>query len=256
MSTRSRRCAVRSRFPPILSPFLRRLYRRNVCERNGNRSPGSWPFRIGCARPAGRHAGLFLYTAGDYPQRPVRQQPLQLQGFVGSRRHPGLDFFRPRQDHRHRLRIVDIQTASFDRAVGIWDSGQSSKCWVERKPIRYDERASQAARCQGPCPRAFRTLRGHASSMIRHVLAGRSGSLTTERETPAPSVSDYGPNSSSGIIERSARMNCQPLDFSELFGPLRVNVTTNPTAEWVARQLTEVSLGRPALAHPRSGRTL
>ncbi len=48
---------------------------------------------------------IFLDAAGDDPERPVRKRPLQLQGLVRRGRHPGLDFVRRRQDHRHRLGV-------------------------------------------------------------------------------------------------------------------------------------------------------
>jgi hypothetical protein len=52
-----------------------------------------------------RYAGIFLYAPRDDPQRTVRQRPLQPQGLVRRRRHPGLDLFRRREDDRHRLRV-------------------------------------------------------------------------------------------------------------------------------------------------------
>src|ERR1700731_946085 len=48
---------------------------------------------------------IFLDAAGDDPERAVRKRPLQLQRLVRTRSHPGLDFFRRRQDHRHRLGV-------------------------------------------------------------------------------------------------------------------------------------------------------
>ena len=46
-----------------------------------------------------------LDAAGDDPERAVGEGPLQLQGFVWRRRHPGLDLVRRRQDHWHRFRV-------------------------------------------------------------------------------------------------------------------------------------------------------
>ena len=62
--------------------------------------PGRRPRRSRC-----RPGRVFLDAAGDDPERPVRKRPLQLQGLVRRGRHPGLDFVRRRQDHRHRLRV-------------------------------------------------------------------------------------------------------------------------------------------------------
>src|ERR1700704_48127 len=48
---------------------------------------------------------IFLDAAGDDFERPARKRPLQLQDLVRRSRHPGLDFFRRRQNHRHRLGV-------------------------------------------------------------------------------------------------------------------------------------------------------
>jgi hypothetical protein len=48
---------------------------------------------------------VFLDAAGDDPQRPVRQRPLQPESLVWRRGHPGLDFLGRRQDDRHRFRV-------------------------------------------------------------------------------------------------------------------------------------------------------
>lgn len=48
---------------------------------------------------------VFFDAAGDDFERVVWKRPLQLQGFVQGGRHPGLDFFRHRQDYRHRLGV-------------------------------------------------------------------------------------------------------------------------------------------------------
>jgi hypothetical protein len=44
-------------------------------------------------------------AAGDDPERSAWKRPLQFQGLVRTGRHPGLDFFRRRQDYRHRLGV-------------------------------------------------------------------------------------------------------------------------------------------------------
>ncbi len=49
--------------------------------------------------------GVFFDAAGDDPERTVRQRPLQLEGLVRRRGHPGFDFIGRRQDHGHRLRV-------------------------------------------------------------------------------------------------------------------------------------------------------
>jgi hypothetical protein len=48
---------------------------------------------------------VFLDAAGDDSERPVRKRPLQLQRLIRWRGHPGLDFVRRGQDHRHSLRV-------------------------------------------------------------------------------------------------------------------------------------------------------
>jgi hypothetical protein len=45
---------------------------------------------------------IFLHAAGDDPERAVRKRPLQLDGLVRRRGHPGLNLVGS-QDHRHRL---------------------------------------------------------------------------------------------------------------------------------------------------------
>ena len=52
-----------------------------------------------------RPGRVFLGAAGHDPEHSVRKRPLQLEGLVRRRRHPGFDFFGCRQDHRHCLGV-------------------------------------------------------------------------------------------------------------------------------------------------------
>ena len=84
----------------------------------------------------GRAAAAADYAAGDDPERPVRQPPLRLEGLVERRRHPSLDFFRRRQDHRHHLGIDGV-----DLGVRLPCQERVCRSWScihlpDRSPIR------------------------------------------------------------------------------------------------------------------------
>ena len=64
------------------------------------------PALVGCACTKSyqtRTRPVFTLTAGDNPQRVVRQWLPQFEGLGRIRREPKVDLCRRRQDHRHRL---------------------------------------------------------------------------------------------------------------------------------------------------------